>query len=111
MKSRFEVVDCRGYKIVCSDENWCDKILGARPYMKEWEEIEKKALISPSFICTNLKPSKNREVYYMFHNYKNNKYIKVVVKFNKEKFGNVISAFPTDGGKEGETIIWTPSNN
>jgi len=111
MTSRFEVFDCRGYKVVCSDETWCDKILGSRPWMRGWEEVIKEAINHPSFICNDQQKPDQRQAYYMFHNYKYNKYIKVIVIFNSKNFGNVISAFPTDCGKKGEAIIWIPSRN
>jgi hypothetical protein len=106
----FEVVDVRGYVVTCTEETWCDKILGARPKMRGWEDLIKEAIRKPSYICSD-RLYKNRQVYYMLHDYKGNKYIKVVVKFNSKNIGRVISAYSTDSGKAGEKIIWTPSNS
>ena len=111
MANCFEVEDCRGYKVVCSEENWYDKILGSRPWMKGWEELVKEAICNPSFICADKKKPKKRHVYYLFHTNKENRYIKVLVAFNSKNFGNVISAFPVSHGKDGESLIWTPSKS
>jgi hypothetical protein len=109
-KNIFEVTDCRGITISCSEGNWNGKILGSRPFMENWLPIIIKALKEPHYICKD-SIKEDRNVYYMFYQYKDNKYIKIVVRFVSEKKGFVISAFPTDNGKEGETIIWTKSNN
>lgn len=109
-KNIFEVTDCRGYFISCSEQNWYGKILGSRPFMESWLPIVKKAIQEPHFICED-SIRKDRNVYYLFHQFENDKYIKIVVRFNSNNKGIVISAFPTDHGKQGETIIWTRSNN
>jgi hypothetical protein len=110
MANTFEVVDCRGRKVICSEENWCDKILGSRPWMKGWETVIKEALRKPLFICTDKDKPEHRQAYYMLHTFKNNRYIKVLVVFNSKNVGRVISAFPTASGKDGESVIWTPLN-
>lgn len=109
-KNIFEVVDCRGITISCSEQNWNGKILGSRPFMKDWLPIITKAIKKPHFICKD-SVKEDRNVYYMFYQYEDNKYIKVVVRLSSSKKGFVISAFPTDNGKVGEVIIWTRSNN
>jgi len=106
----FEVIDCRGIKISCSEETWFGKILGSRPYMKNWLPLVEKAIEKPHFICRDVE-KENREVYYYFHRYKENKYIKIVIKLGSNNKGYLIAAFPTDSGKDGEKIIWTRSNN
>jgi hypothetical protein len=111
MANSIEVDDCRGYKVVCSEENWCDKILGSRPWMKGWENIVGDAVHNPMFICTDSNKPNKRQVYYELHQYKQNKYIKVIAVFNSENVGQIISAFPTDSGKDGEKVIWMPSRD
>jgi uncharacterized membrane protein len=109
-KNIFEITDCRGMTISCSERNWYGKILGSRPFMETWLPIVMKAIRNPHFICKD-SVKENRNVYYMFHQFDDNKYIKIVVRFGSNNRGTVISAFPTDHGKEGETVIWTRSNN
>jgi hypothetical protein len=111
MANSIEVDDCRGRKVVCSEENWCDKILGARPWMKGWEKIVSNAVHAPLFICEDSDFPNHRQAYYKLHQWKRNKYIKVVVVFTSKKNGNIISAFPADSGKDGENVIWTPSSD
>lgn len=108
-KNVFEVMDCRGNKIGCSEETWHGKILGSRPFMKDWLPLVKEAIERPHFICGDAE-KKDKNVYYMLHEYKKNKYIKVVTRLTPKKKGFVIAAFPTDSGKEGEDIIWTRSS-
>lgn len=109
-KNVFELTDCRGVRISCTEETWYYKILGSRPFMKDWLPLVKKTLENPHFICID-EDKKGREVYYLFHQYKANKYIKVIIKLGSNNKGYLISAFPTDNGKDGEKIIWTRSNN
>ena len=111
MANFFEVDDCRGHKVVCSDENWCDKILGSRPWMKGWEEVVKEAIRNPMFICADKDDPGRRQAYYMLHTFRNNRYIKVLTVFSAKHIGYVISAFPTASGKVGEIVIWPPSNH
>lgn len=46
-----------------------------------------------------------RYCYYGFHEGKVH-YMKVVVEFKEAKLGYVITAYPTNSGKEGEQFVW-----
>jgi hypothetical protein len=109
-KNIFEVTDSRGSKVICTEETWYAKILGARPYMSDWIEDVKKAIINPHYICRDT-VKENRYVYYKLQKHGSDSYLKVVVKFDYSDKGIVITAYPTDSGKQGETIIWTRSSN
>ncbi len=106
-KNVFEIRDCRGIKISCSEETWYGKILPARPYMEERIQDVIKAIEKPHFICSDSK-KKNRNVYYLLQKTGSKKYLKIVIEIDSSKKGFMISAFPTDSGKVGEKIIWMP---
>lgn len=108
MTNVIEVHDCRGYKVICTEEIWYGKILVSRPWMNGWENIVSEAIKAPSFICGD-KDHQDRHAYYMLRIDKKNRYVKVIVKFDARNEGFVISAYPTDSGKSGEFLIWTPS--
>jgi hypothetical protein len=77
--------------------------------MREWASTVKQAIEHPHFICADrIHPERN--IYYVFRN-KEGRYIKVVVGFETETLGYVISAFPTDSGKAEERMIWTKSSS
>jgi len=105
-----EIVDCRGYTVVCTEEIWYDKILGSRPWMEGWENLVKEAIQTPFHICEDAK-HKDRNAYYLLHVTKKDRYIKVIVKFNAKHEGFIISAYPTDSGKQKEKVIWMPSSD
>ena len=107
MSNVIEVEDCRGYRVICTEEIWYGKILVSRPWMAGWIELVRETIQNPSFICEDAN-HKERHVYYMLHVTKSNRYIKVVAKFNSKNEGFIISAFPADSGKKKENIIWMP---
>ena len=109
-KIEFEVTDCRGIRIWCSEMNWHGKILGARPYLKSYIPLITQTITKPDFIFKDI-DDESRNNYYMFHRYKENRYIKVVVKLQEHKKGQIISVCPVDKGKDGEILIWTPLNH
>lgn len=110
MGNIIDAKDKRGYRVICTDEIWYGKILVSRPWMDGWENLVLEAIQNPSFICKDA-THEDREAYYMFHITKLDRYIKVVVKFNSKKKGFIISAYPTDSGKQKEEIIWMPSKD
>ena len=105
MANIIEVNDCRGFKVICTEEIWYGKILTSRPWMTGWEDVVRKTIQCSSFVCQD-KTHKNRVAYYMFHKHKQDRYIKAVAKFNANDIGYIISAFTTDSGKRGEAVIW-----
>ena len=110
MRNVIEVEDCRGYKVICTDEIWYGKILVARPWMNGWEGLVRQTIERPSFICEDA-TRKKRHAYYMLHVTKHNRYMKAVVVFNSRNEGFVVSAFPADSGKKKEKVIWLPSRD
>jgi len=103
-----EAIDRRGYKIICTKEIWFNKILVSRPWMKGWEGLVKEAIQNHSFICEDTQHH-DRIVYYWLHRTRLHNYIRVVARINAKNEGFVISAFPSDSGKQKENVIWLPS--
>jgi hypothetical protein len=110
MPKIFEVNDPRGYTVVCSEEIWNSHILANRPFMKGWEDDVKSAIENPTFGIYQDANHQERHIYYRLHAGRQ-RYIKVVVKFDADNFGDVITAFPTDSMKAGEKLIWTKSSH
>ena len=105
MAELFNVVDPRGKTVSCSEECWQKHIVGARFWMKDSQAIVIGAVKSPDAILSDADFSE-RECYYQIDK-KKRKYMKVVVLFDKDNKGSVITAFPADSIKEGEVLIWT----
>ena len=71
--------------------------------MKGWEKSVKRSVQKPIFITQDAHYPK-RQNYYRRNGRKG--YIKVVVEFMDEDVGDVITAFPDDNIKKGETETW-----
>ncbi|MCJ7623954.1 MAG: hypothetical protein MUO76_10660 [Anaerolineaceae bacterium] len=107
MSNIFEVVDPQGRTIYCTEDQWAQHVLSRRSWMRNKENVVAKAVENPKFICQDV-DEEDRQIYYYFPYSKNNLYMKVVVRFNKEDLGEVITAFPTDSCKPGEKVLWMP---
>ncbi len=105
MANKIDVTDPRGKSISCSEECWNIHIVGARPWMYEWEDRVKQSLISPDLIFQDV-DFPDRHCYYYLEP-KKKKYMKVVVQFESDKMGKVITAFPSDSIKNGEKLLWS----
>lgn len=110
MPDIFDVTDPRGYRVICSEATWQSHILANRPFMQGWEDEVQAAVENPTFGIYQDASHPERHIYYRL-NTKKPRYIKVVVHFDDEHSGNVITAFPTDSMKAGEKLIWTKSSH
>lgn len=106
MKFVIDVVDPRDLRVVCLEAIWTNKILKKRPWMDGWEGIVAKAIEEPSLPICRAANNENRHIYYRLMGKGKPRYIKVIVDFNKEHLGSIISAYPVDSGKTGEQAIW-----
>lgn len=97
MSNLFEVSDPKRYKVVCTK-------------MAGWEAEIQNAIKSPYIGVYQDNDFKNRNVYYGLSGGKE-RYIKVVVEFQEQNYGEVITAFPTDSPKSGERLIWPKSKD
>ena len=90
---------------MCTKKRWTDHILVNRPWMAGWESDLITAIERPTYGIYQDNQVENRHVYYRLHEGKN-RYLKVVVEFDEDNVGSVITAFPTDSPKVGEKLIW-----
>ncbi len=110
MANVIDTIDCRGFRVFLTEKLWTQKILYARPWMLGWESLLLLALIKPNYIYKDADKS-NRDAYYMIQINKKDQYIKIVVEFNTDNNGRIISAYPTDSIKKGESLIWPLSQS
>lgn len=106
MANIFEAEDLRGKKIICTEDCWNNHILRNRPFMNGWEDDVKEAIQDPTLGCIYQDAEREDRCIYYRLNRRNNSYIKVVVNFDSNGLGNVITAFPTSAPKSGEKLIW-----
>lgn len=102
----FEVIDCKGCKIVCTKEQWFDHI-AARPheYMEDEEERVKEAIRSPDFGLRHKDKEYSKRRCYYRKSETEDYYVKVVVEFENENCdgdGRVITAYMPDDITPGE---------
>jgi hypothetical protein len=100
----FEVVDPRGYKVVCDDDRWKWHVVDRHRNMEGEEEAVQLTIEKPSLPLFQDKDYPNRVVYYRLTNRKTPRYMKVVVEFN-EQSGELVTALFVDKPKPGEKMI------
>jgi len=105
MATLFEVVDPRGYTVICTSESWEGHILRARPWMEKYFDELKRAIEEPRMGIYRDADRDTRYCYYGFHQGKE-RYMKVVVEFRQNTPGYVITAYPANSGKVGEQLVW-----
>ncbi len=106
MTNVFEVVDPRGYKIVCTEDSFNNHILIQHPQMKGREAEIQETIGHPTLGCIYQDANRpSRNIYYRLSKNRES-YIKVVVEINQDQTGRVITAFPTSAPKSGEKLIW-----
>lgn len=110
MANVFDVTDPRGRRVFCTEEIWYSKIGRKRSYMMsgDWLAFAKEAISHPSMGIFQDADHEDREIYYLLTHSSVSRYIKVVVKFDKDEVGRVVTVTPTNNGKHGEKLIWTP---
>ena len=104
MANIFEVIDPRGFKVICTEEQWNNHIIGKRAWMKGWEQEIQKIISEPLMICQD-PDFEDRNVYYRRPS-RRRLYLKAIVLITKDLNGFIISAFPCDSCKSGEKLIW-----
>ena len=101
--AKFAVTDPRGRTVVCSEDRWLWHIVELHGSMAGRENEVMEALESPSIGIYSDADFDDREIYYLR---RKNNYLKVVVKFDDDDRGEVVTAFITRHLKSGETLIW-----
>jgi len=101
----FDVVDPRGFRVICTEECWNDHILDEHPIMVGLEKEVEQTIRKPYLFIYQDRDFPERQLYYG-RNSTGPRYTKVVVEFHGPDSGEVITAFLTDSGKLGEVPIW-----
>jgi len=101
----FDVVDPRGFKVICTEECWNDHILDEHPIMVGLEKEVEETIRKPQLFIYQDRDYPERHIYYGKSS-TGVRYTKVIVEFQNPNSGEVITAFLTDSGKTGEALIW-----
>jgi hypothetical protein len=109
MSIKFEALDPRGRKVVCTVDRWNEHILRHHPFMEGWEAEVQNAIEHPYMGIYQDAQRADRNVYYQIKKGKE-RYIKVVVRFDERGLGEVITAFTASNLKPGEKLIWPESS-
>lgn len=85
---------------------WNVHVLTKRPWMRGWDEAVNQCLVVPDRVCAD-KDYPDRECFYRMSTPINpDKYLKVVVEFDANGIGKVITAYPTRAPSQGEQHKW-----
>ncbi len=105
MSEDMEVTDPRGRRIRCPRQYWDNHVLAKHPDLKGCETYAERALRSPKHGCIyTSKTQVNRHIYY--GELRSNIEIKVVVQFDSEDEGTVVSVTACSRRPNGENLIW-----
>jgi hypothetical protein len=110
MQILFEAVDPRGRKVICTEKCWTWHILDYHNDMNGREDEVIAAIESPTYGIYSDREFENRNIYY-FRRSGKPIYLKVVVEFQDESQGEVITAYLVANLKPGEKLIWPISSN
>lgn len=103
------LIDCSdvlGRRIQLDNAYWIAHVLTQRPWMDGWHINVEACLTQPDSIMWD-KSHANRECFYKLGTpLQTNKHLKVVVEFDTEEIGKVITAYPTRTPSQGEQHKW-----
>ena len=101
-----DCVDVLGRRITLNELAWEVHVLTRRPWMLGWDEAVNQCLLYPDHIYQD-KEHVNRECFYRLTTPINtDKFLKVVVEFDADGIGRVITAFPSRAPSRGEQPKW-----
>jgi hypothetical protein len=104
MGKEIRAVDARGYAVTCSGEYWDTHVLIRHDDLIGHEDDAKRAIEKRDFIYTSASEP-DRVIYYGRMTGRRPE-IKVVVVFNSENIGVVLSVSACSRRPSGETPIW-----
>ena len=105
----FKCRDPRGRTVLLTDDVWEGHILIKRAWMREgWLSEVRAALEGPLGIYATL-GDPDDHIYYRMVTMRG-KYLKVVVRFDKQETGRVVAAYPVSNMPSGEKWIWPVSS-
>lgn len=90
-----------------SDQAWNIHILARRPWMVDYLHIIKSTVNHPDFVCLDV-DFHDRECFYALGRIEDSpdEYFKVVIQYDDDGDGEVVTAYPTEAPKAGEARIW-----
>ena len=107
MGENYSVTDPRGYVVRFSGEYFNAHIVSKRPQMQGCEDRVLEAIKNPRSFIFGDKEDDSRHIYYgSIKPFKKWMYLRVVVKYNDNNEGILITAYPTKNMTAGERIIW-----
>lgn len=109
MADKFQATDPRGRTVICTEETWVSHVVWRHPGMDGKEDEVKAAIESPSMGIFGDKLHENRNIYYRLQRNRR-RYTKVIVAFDDQNAGSVLTAFQVDAPKDGEPLIWLGRN-
>ena len=98
--------------ISCSSDCWENHVVAEHPEMEGWEAYVKTTIEKPYRIYQDGRHPDRKAFYNPFILPKpfHTQYLRVVIKYKKRKFGGVrgyvITAFPCQGTRKGDILIW-----
>ena len=105
MGKKIKAVDARGYTVTCSGEYWDTHVLVHHPDLAGHEEDAKRAIETKSYIFSSVSRP-DRHIYYGPMRGRRSE-IKVVVAFNRQNLGIIVSVSAVSRRPGGEKIVWT----
>lgn len=109
----FECKDKDGVVIVCTRETWENHIVAEHPEMKGCESHVKAAVEKPYQVCQDGRNPRKKNIYrpFVLPPPYHTQYLRVVIEYRKKKLrgtkGYVVTAFPCQGQRLGDILIWT----
>lgn len=103
----FRVLDPQGIEVYCEVGQWNEHVLRNRPFMAGWENEVENVIQRPNAIFQDATFS-NRRCYYRLRR-NGRSYLKVVTEEVGGGRHQLITAFPADGPKQGESLLWMES--
>lgn len=106
MQNVIECTDVFGRQIILPTLIWENHVLSSREWMKGWAGIIRKTLEEPTLVNID-RQFGNRECFYAKGTpYNPQRLFKVVVEFDPESVGTVVTAYPSRNIPKGERPKW-----
>lgn len=103
MSNRIEIIDYNGRKVICTDSQWHRHIVKNHEIMARNQKAIEDTIQYPDKVYTS-DSNTNRNVFFKISTYATyaTKYrTKVIVEYEEDNTGNIITAFPVKDEKGG----------
>ena len=108
--SRFLIncYDCRQRQVWLETLHWERHVLSKRRFLTGKQHLVEQVIVNPDFIYRDIGDPQKENYYARVFAHLSNDFLKVVVDFSQGDHGFVVTAFPTNKPKSGETLLWMP---